>query len=48
MKALTEKVYWVPGVRSDSTIVVVLSAVVTEMPPSPGEISNGSASTNCT
>ena len=28
MKALTEKVYWVPGTRSDSTIVVELSVVL--------------------
>ena len=24
VKALTEKLYWVPGIRSDSTIVVVV------------------------
>ena len=30
VKALTEKVYWVPGVRSDSTAVVVLPVVFTK------------------
>ena len=28
MKALTEKLYWIPGVRLDSTIVVVVVSVV--------------------
>ena len=30
VKALTEMVYWVPGVRSDSTVMVVLSVVLTK------------------
>ena len=34
VKALTEMEYWVPGVRSDSTIVVVLSVVFTKTSPS--------------
>ena len=33
VKALTEKLYWVPGTRSDSTIVVVLPVVFTTMSP---------------
>ena len=33
VKALTEKLYWVPGVRLDSTVVVVLSVVLTKMSP---------------
>ena len=33
MKALTEKLYWVPGDRLDSTIVVELSVVFTKMSP---------------
>ena len=34
VKALTEKVYWAPGVRSDSTAIVVLSVVFTKTSPS--------------
>ena len=33
MKALTEKLYWVPGTRLDSTIIVVLSVVFTSSFP---------------
>ena len=28
VKALTEKLYWVPGIRLDSTVMVVLSIVL--------------------
>ena len=33
VKALTEKVYCVPGVRSDNTVVVVLSVVFKKKSP---------------
>ena len=33
MKALTEKLYWVPGVKSDSTVVVLPVAVLTKTSP---------------
>ena len=37
VKALTEKLYWVPGVRLDSTVVVALSVVLTKAPPPEGD-----------
>ena len=37
VKALTEKLYWVPGVRSDSTAMVVLSVVFMKISSSADE-----------